>query len=51
MLADSIQYYSVAWWFWLFPGIALLLTVLSFNLMGDGLRDALDPRTQRTTAK
>ncbi len=35
---------SGAWWLTLFPGLAIFLTVLSFNLMGDGLRDALDPR-------
>ena len=34
-----------AWWFMMFPGIALLLTVLAFNLVGDGLQDALNPRT------
>ena len=33
-----------AWWLTLFPGMAIFLTVLSFNLVGDGLRDALDPR-------
>ena len=43
MLADSLQYYQVAWWFILFPGLALLLTTLAFNLLGDGIRDALDP--------
>jgi peptide/nickel transport system permease protein len=32
------------WWYPLFPGLAILLTVLSFNFIGDGLRDALDPR-------
>lgn len=36
-----------AWWLTLFPGLAIFLTVLSFNLMGDGLRDALDPRHRR----
>ena len=36
-----------AWWLTLFPGLAIFLTVLSFNLLGDGLRDALDPRHQR----
>ena len=36
-----------AWWLTLFPGLAIFLTVLAFNLMGDGLRDALDPRHQR----
>jgi ABC-type dipeptide/oligopeptide/nickel transport system permease subunit len=35
---------ATAWWFMLFPGLALLLTVLAFNLVGDGLQDALDPR-------
>jgi peptide/nickel transport system permease protein len=43
MLSDSLQFYQVAWWFVLFPGLALLLTTLAFNLLGDGLRDALDP--------
>ena len=33
-----------AWWYMVFPGVALLLTVLAFNLLGDGLRDALDPK-------
>jgi peptide/nickel transport system permease protein len=36
-----------AWWLTLFPGLAIFLTVLSFNMLGDGLRDALDPRHQR----
>ncbi len=45
MLADSIKYLtSGAWWVLLFPGFAIMLTVLGFNLLGDGLRDALDPR-------
>jgi ABC-type dipeptide/oligopeptide/nickel transport system permease subunit len=38
--------YTIAWWMLLFPGLALVLTTLTFNLVGDGLRDALDPRTQ-----
>jgi ABC-type dipeptide/oligopeptide/nickel transport system permease subunit len=48
MISDgsSNQLYTVAWWMLLFPGIALVLTTLAFNLVGDGLRDALDPRTQ-----
>ena len=48
MISDgsSGQLYTVAWWMLLFPGIALVLTTLAFNLVGDGLRDALDPRTQ-----
>lgn len=44
MLAESVQYYQVAWWFVIFPGLALLVTTLAFNLLGDGVRDALDPR-------
>ncbi|MGH2650940.1 MAG: ABC transporter permease, partial [Actinomycetota bacterium] len=36
---------TVAWWMMLFPGLFLFLTTLAFNLVGDGLRDALDPRT------
>ncbi len=44
MIADSTQIFSVAWWYFAFPGAALLITVLAFNLLGDGIRDALDPR-------
>jgi peptide/nickel transport system permease protein len=45
MLVDSIQFIlSGSWWVMLFPGLAIMLTVLGFNLLGDGLRDALDPR-------
>jgi peptide/nickel transport system permease protein len=47
MLSDSLAYYKVAWWFMLFPGGALLLTTLAFNLLGDSVRDALDPRYAR----
>lgn len=43
--AASGQLYTVAWWMLLFPGLALVFTTLAFNLVGDGLRDALDPRT------
>jgi peptide/nickel transport system permease protein len=39
-----------AWWFWIFPSIALLITTLGFNLLGDSVRDALDPRTERLFA-
>lgn len=46
--ASRGQLYTVAWWMLLFPGIALVLTTLAFNLVGDGMRDALDPRTQVT---
>lgn len=44
MLADSKSYLIQAPWTMIFPGLAIMLTVLGFNLMGDGLRDALDPR-------
>ncbi len=43
MLADSIGYYRVAWWFVIFPGAALLTTTLAFNLLGDSVRDAFTP--------
>jgi peptide/nickel transport system permease protein len=45
MIAESTPIFNTAWWFFAFPGGALLLTVLAFNLLGDGVRDALDPRT------
>jgi peptide/nickel transport system permease protein len=44
MLAEATPIFATAWWFFLFPGVALLLTVLAFNLLGDGIRDALDPK-------
>lgn len=44
MISDAQSYYQVAWWFLLFPGLALILTTLAFNLLGDSVRDALDPR-------
>jgi len=47
MLSDAVAYYKVAWWFIFFPGGALLLTTLAFNLLGDSVRDALDPRYAR----
>ncbi len=47
MLAGSLQYVQRAWWVVTMPGLAILVTVLSFNLMGDGLRDALDPKLKR----
>lgn len=46
-LSDAADLFTVAWWMMIFPGIFLFLTTLSFNLLGDGLRDALDPRTGR----
>ena len=51
MLNDALPFYQVSWWFALFPGLALLLTTLAFNLLGDGVRDALDPRTERLFAE
>ena len=48
MLADASEVFNSAWWYMLFPGAALLLTVLSFNVLGDGLRDAISPRSART---
>ncbi|MEX1108993.1 MAG: ABC transporter permease subunit [Dongiaceae bacterium] len=44
MLADAQEFVKRAWWVVTFPGLAVLITVLAFNLAGDGLRDALDPR-------
>ena len=44
MLSESLGFYQVAWWFEFFPGMFLLVTTLSFNLLGDSIRDALDPR-------
>jgi dipeptide transport system permease protein len=44
MLASAKQFVSTAWWVVTFPGVAILLSVLGFNLFGDGLRDILDPR-------
>jgi dipeptide transport system permease protein len=48
MLADSREFILRAWWVVTFPGLAILTTVLAFNLMGDGLRDALDPKLKRS---
>jgi peptide/nickel transport system permease protein len=47
MLSDAAAIFEVAWWLMLFPGLFLIATTLAFNLLGDGLRDALDPRTER----
>jgi peptide/nickel transport system permease protein len=48
MISESQNYYTTAWWFIFFPGLALLITTLAFNLFGDGVRDAFDPRADRT---
>jgi peptide/nickel transport system permease protein len=47
ILADASGLYDVAWWLMVFPGAFLVITTLAFNLLGDGLRDALDVRTDR----
>ncbi len=47
MLADAREFVLRAWWVVTFPGLMILVTVLAFNLLGDGLRDALDPRLKR----
>ncbi|WP_100961788.1 ABC transporter permease subunit [Bosea sp. FBZP-16] len=47
MLADAREFVMRAWWVVTFPGLAILITVLAFNLLGDGLRDALDPKLKR----
>ncbi|MFD2648202.1 ABC transporter permease subunit [Devosia albogilva] len=48
MLAEARQFILRAWWVVTFPGLAILITVLSINLVGDGLRDALDPKLKRS---
>ena len=45
MISDATSIFQDAWWFMFFPGIALLITVLAFNIVGDGLQDALNPRS------
>ncbi len=47
LLNDAQRFYDTAWWLMLFPGMFLVITTLSFNLLGDGLRDALDVRSDR----
>ena len=47
MISDATNIFDIAWWFMLFPGLGLLFTVLAFNLVGDGLQDALNPRSKR----
>lgn len=48
MLAEAREFILRAWWVVTFPGVAILTTVLAINLMGDGLRDALDPKLKRS---
>jgi peptide/nickel transport system permease protein len=47
MISNAEPYYQLAWWYLAFPGGALLLTTLAFNILGDGVRDAFDPRGDR----
>jgi len=47
MLSEGRQYLRTQWWIATFPGLAIMVTVLAMNMLGDGLRDALDPRLRR----
>jgi peptide/nickel transport system permease protein len=47
MLSDATTIFDTAWWYMLFPGLALVLTVVAFNLVGDALQDALNPKASR----
>ena len=47
MLADGRQYLQISWWLTVFPGLAIFLTVMAFNFVGDGLRDAFDSRSAK----
>jgi peptide/nickel transport system permease protein len=49
MVAESREFLPQAWWYATAPGLAILLVVMGFNLLGDGLRDVLDPRIRRST--
>ena len=51
MISDGTAYYLQAWWYLAAPGGALLITTLAFNIFGDGVRDAFDPRSDRLFAK
>ena len=48
MLFDAMAYYKVTWWLLVFPGAALLGVAYAFNVLGDSVRDALDPRYEQT---
>jgi len=50
ILGEAQGFYQIAWWYVVFPAAALLITTLAFNLLGDGIRDAMDPRTERIFA-
>ena len=47
MINEARSVYTVAWWFVAFPSLALVITTIAFNLFGDGVRDAVDPRIDR----
>jgi peptide/nickel transport system permease protein len=47
MISTSRNYFPDAWWYSIFPGLAIFITVLAFNLLGDGLREILDPKTRK----
>ena len=49
-IAESREFLPEAWWYATAPGIAIFLVVMGFNLLGDGLRDVLDPRTRRSAS-
>ena len=51
MISDAQGVYQQAWWYLFFPSMALVITTLAFNLFGDGVRDALDPRIDRLLQK
>jgi ABC-type dipeptide/oligopeptide/nickel transport system permease subunit len=51
MISDAQGLYTHAWWYLFFPGMALLVTTLAFNIFGDGVRDAFDPRSDRLFVK
>ena len=48
--ASAQSFYQEAWWFLVFPALILVITTVAFNLLGDGVRDAMDPRTERVFA-
>lgn len=50
ILSEATNFYQTSWWYVVFPALALLVTTLAFNLLGDGIRDAMDPRTERLLA-
>ena len=48
MISDATPIFSDAWWYMLFPGLAIVFTVLAFNFVGDAMQDALSPRRRRS---